>query len=94
VAVTVRVEVPAAAVEPAASVKVLRPLPGAAMLVGAKLAVTPLGAPLTDSVITELNPFAKAVVKVMGVEPPGATLALVTLGVKVKLGVNTVRLIV
>jgi hypothetical protein len=62
VAVTVRVETPGAAVEPAASVKTLLPLPGAAMLVGAKLAVTPLGAPLTDRVMAELNPDPLAVV--------------------------------
>ena len=90
-AITVRVEVPAAAVEAADSVKMLLPLPGAAMLVGAKLAVTPIGDPLTDNVIAELNPVPFAVVKVIGNDPPGATVALVALGVSVKVP-RTVRL--
>jgi len=79
------VEVPAAAVEAAFSVNVLLPLPDAAMLVGAKLAVTPVGNPLIDKATAEVNPFTRAVVNVMGIEPPGATLALVALGVSVKL---------
>ena len=82
----------AAAVEAAASVKVLVPLPGAAMLVGAKLAVTPLGRPLIDNATAELNPFTKAVVRVMCVEALRAKLTLVVEGVSVKPGVNTVRL--
>ena len=90
-AITVRVEVPAAAVEAADSVKMLLPLPGAAMLVGAKLAVTPIGDPLTDNVIAELNPGPFAVVKVIVPDPPGAILALVAFGDSVKLG-KTVRL--
>jgi hypothetical protein len=85
VAVTVKVEVPAAAVEAAARVKVLLPLPGDAILVGAKLAVTPAGTPVIDNATAKLNPFTPAVVNVMGVEPPGATLALAALGVNVKL---------
>jgi hypothetical protein len=79
-AVTVKVEVPATAVEAAVRVKVLLPL-----LVGAKLAVTPAGSPVIDNATAELNPFTPAVVNVMGVEPPGSTLALVALGVNVKL---------
>ena len=46
---TVRVTEPEAAVEVDESVKVLLPLPGAAIVPGAKLAVTPVGKPLTDS---------------------------------------------
>ena len=92
VAVTVKVAVLAAAAEDAVSVKVLAPLPGAAMLAGAKLAVTPLGRLLIDNAMAELNPFANAVVRVMWVEPLRATLALVGLGVKVNPGVGTVRL--
>ncbi len=93
-AVTVRVEAPPAAVEVAESVKVLLPLPGAAMVLGAKLAVTPLGAPLADNLIAELNPPTLVVVKVRDFEPPGATLALVPFDVSVKLleDCKTVRL--
>lgn len=76
----------------AASVSVLLPLPGAAMLVGAKLAVTPEGSPLTDSATDELNPFNAAVETVTRAEPPAVTVALVALGVSVKLGTATVRL--
>jgi len=46
---TVRLKLPTALVDAAFSVNVLRPPPGAAMLAGAKLPVTPLGIPLTDS---------------------------------------------
>jgi hypothetical protein len=83
---------PAAIPEAAASVSVLLPLPGAAMLAGAKLAVTPLGSPLTDNATAHWNPFSPAVDSLIGVEPPGATVALVALGVSVKLGTTTVRL--
>jgi len=86
VAVTVRVEVPAPTVEAAERVNVLLPLPGDAMLVGAKLPLTPVGSPLIDKATAALNPFTRAVVNVMGIEPPGATLAFVALGVSVKLG--------
>ncbi len=71
----------------------LVPLPGDAILVGAKLPVTPVGSPLIDKATAEVNPFTRAVVNVAGIEPPGATLALVALGVSVKLaGGKTVRL--
>lgn len=93
VAVTVRVQVPVAAVAATDRVKVLLPLPGQAMPVGVKLAVTPPGSPLIDNATAEVNPLTRAVVRVIGVEPPGATLALVALGVSVKLaGGKTVRL--
>src|SRR5579862_2327465 len=59
---------------------------------GAKVAVTPLGSPLTESATAELNPFTLAVVKVMGIDPPGATLAVVALEVSVMVGAGTVRL--
>lgn len=45
---SVNVWAPAATVEATDSVKVLLPFPGAGMLVLLKLAVTPLGSPLTD----------------------------------------------
>jgi hypothetical protein len=78
--------------EATTSFKVLVPLPGDAMLLGVKLAVTPFGSPLTDKAMADLNPFPPAVVRVNGTEPPGATLALEALDASVKLGVNTVRL--
>jgi len=72
------------------SVIVLLPFPGAAMLVGAKRAVTPESIPLADRATAELKPFVVAAVSVIDVEPPRATLALVALGVSVKLGTTTV----
>ena len=84
-AVTVSVKVPAPAVEPAARVKVLVPAPGAAILIGAKVAVTPVGTPLMENATAELNAFTFAVVKVMGADPPDATVALVALDESVKL---------
>jgi hypothetical protein len=63
------------------------------MLEGVKLAVTPLGAPLTDSVIAEVNPVPPAVVIVIVPDPLRATLTLVALGVNVKVA-KIVKLIV
>jgi hypothetical protein len=77
---------PAAAPEAAASVNVLLPLPGAAMLAGVKLAVTPVGSPLTDHATADWNPFSAAVDSLIGVEPPTTTVALVVLGVSMKPG--------
>ena len=88
----VRAMVPAVLVEAAASVKVLVPAPGEAMLAGAKVAVTPDGRPLTENATAELKPLTRAVVMVMAADPPGATLALAALEVSVKLGAGTVRL--
>jgi hypothetical protein len=88
VAVIVRVEVWAAAV----SLSVLVPAPGGAMLVGVKLAVTPLGSPLIENATAAPKPFTRAVVKLMEADPPGAMLALVEFGVTVKLGAGTVKL--
>lgn len=91
-AVMVRADVPGAFVELAVSVSLLLPLPGEAMLVGEKPAVTPAGSPLIDNATAELNPFTRAVVRVIGTEAPGATLALVALGARVKLeGATMVR---
>jgi hypothetical protein len=56
VAVTVRLKEPGAVEEAAASVNVLVPVPGVAMLAGTKLAVTPFGSPLTDSSTCDWNP--------------------------------------
>lgn len=53
--------------------------------------MTPEGSPLTDKATAELNPLTRAVVNVMRAEPPGARVALVALGVNVKLaGCETV----
>jgi len=83
-AVTVSVETPGAAVEPAEIVKALLPLPGAAMLGGLKPAETPAGAPLTESAIAELKPAPAVVVKATGIEPPGGKLTAAALEFKVK----------
>lgn len=91
VAVIVRVEVPAAAFDPAVSVNVLVPAPGEAIVAGAKLAVTPVGSPLIAKATAALNPFTRAVVKVIGVEAPAVRLALEAPGVRVKLGATIVR---
>ena len=92
-AVMVRLEFPAGALADAVNVKVLLPLPGEAMLVGAKEAVTPAGSPLTDKATAELKPFATAVVTVTGVEAPEAMLPLVALDESVNVGAGeTARL--
>jgi hypothetical protein len=70
---------------------VLCPLPGAAMLVGANVAVTPLGRPDIESATAELNPVPATVVKVTGIDPPRATLSLEALSDSPKLA-RTVRL--
>ena len=67
------------------SVKVLAPLPGAAMLVGVNVALMPLGNPLIDNATAALNPLPAAVEIVIGVDVPGATLGPVALDERVKL---------
>ena len=66
------------------SVNVLVPLPGATMVVGEKPDVTPLGRPLSESVIAELNPLTAAVVSVILAGVPTATFAPEALGVNEK----------
>lgn len=78
------------AVEVADSFSVLLPEPGEAILAGVKVAVTPLGRPVTDRATVDLKPFCAAVVKVTGMEPPAVTMILVPLGVSVKVGDGTV----
>ena len=90
----VRVELPVEADEAAARVKVLEPLPGEAMLVGAKVPVTPDGRPLTDNATAELKPFPPAVVTVIGVDEPAATLALGALVFSVSVGFATAKVMV
>jgi hypothetical protein len=55
----VRLYEPAAKFETAFKVRVLDPEPGAKIVEGAKLAVKPVGSPLTDSATCELNPPLK-----------------------------------
>lgn len=92
----VMVSVPDRADAPGAAVivSVLLPLPGAAMLAGERLAVTLSGAPVTDNPMAELNPLTTTVETVICVDPPGATLTLVALGVSVreKSGARMVRI--
>jgi hypothetical protein len=64
------------------------------MLVGERVAVTPLGTPLTERYTIELNPVPAVVVKVTGAEPPRATLALAELAVRVRLGFATANVTV
>ena len=90
-AVTVTDGVPRAAADEAAIVSELLPFPGAAMPAGAKLAVTPLGSPVTDNATAELNPLATAVVSTIRVDPLRATLALVTLDERLNAGVRMLR---
>lgn len=88
------VDDPAAAVEAAFKVRTPLPPPGAAMLAGANVPVTPLGNPLTDIPMADLKPFTAAVEKVSFTELPRITVALTVLKVKVKLGTATVKAIV
>lgn len=53
----------------------LRPDPGAEMLVGEKLAVIPLGSPLTDRFTAALNVALAVVVTVTVAWPPAAKVA-------------------
>jgi hypothetical protein len=70
VAVTVRVAVPAIAAVPAAMVNTLEPDPGAAKPPDASVAVTPAGAPLTESVTALLNPPATTTFAADAALPP------------------------
>lgn len=92
VAVTVSVVLPVTVLDAAFSVSILLPPPGEGMLVGASVAVTPFGNPLTESVIADLNPFATAVDRVTGIDPPLATITFAPPSVSVNVGPVTVRL--
>jgi hypothetical protein len=87
-AVTVNVAAPTVAVDPAVNVTVLEPLPGEAMLVGAKVAVTPLGSPLIEKAMAELNPVPAAAVNLTETEAPRATLAVARLDESVNVPVT------
>jgi hypothetical protein len=82
VPVIVRVEVPAAAVLPAVRVSILEPVVGFVP----NEAVTPVGSPEIASVTLPVNPPAPATVMVSAVLLPGATLRVVVVGERVKLG--------
>ena len=73
VPVMVMVDVPVAAVDATVNVNVEVPEPGAAMEVGLKAAVTPVGSPEADSAIAELNPPETVVVMVEVPVAPWAT---------------------
>ena len=90
--VTVIVDVPSAALLPAAIVIVEVPEPGAATVAGLKLTVTPRGWPEADSAIDELKPFNAVVVIVEVPEVRRATVtALEALMLKSAPAVDTVR---
>ena len=73
VAVMVIVWLPVEALLLALKVTVELPDPGAAIEVGLKVAVTPVGRPLAESEIAELKPPATVVVTLEVLEPPRAT---------------------
>jgi hypothetical protein len=85
-ALTVIVEVPAAAVLLAVKVRAELPEPGAAMDVGLNAAVTPEGSPLAESETAELKPPETVVEMVLVPELPAATERLVGDALSVKLG--------
>jgi hypothetical protein len=87
VAVTVTFDVPVVAELPAVKDKVELPLPGAAIELGLKLAVTPEGRPEADNEIAELNPPLTVVDIVLLPDEPWATERLVGEALRVKLGV-------
>ena len=70
VAVTVTFAVPVAAVLLAVNVRVEFPLPGAAIELGLKLAVTPEGRPETDRETAALKPLLTEVETVLLPDPP------------------------
>lgn len=74
----------------AVSVRLLVPLPGAAIVLVENAAVTPSGKPLAERATLALKPFTKEVVRVTELVPLGAMLVVAGLAVSVKLGVKTV----
>ena len=72
--------------DPTAIVIVELPPPGAAIVLGLKLTVVPLGAPVADRLIALLKPPLTAVVIVEVPELPAATLTDVGEAARVKLG--------
>ena len=74
--------------------KVPLALPGAAMVCGLKLAVTPLGAPDTDMASAALNPPTACAVRVTVAFPAGCRVTVPALADRVKPGTFTVILAV
>ena len=85
-AVTVALKVPVVAVLLAVNVSVEFPVPGAAIDVGLKLAVTPDGIPETDNATAALNPPVPAVEMVVVAELPWETVQAVGAPLKAKSG--------
>ncbi len=75
-AVIVTVAEPTAAVLDAEKVRVLDPAPGAAMLAGAKLAVTPVGNPVAERATAELKPPEVVTAMLTGAVPERVTLTV------------------
>ena len=69
----------------------LLPAPGDAMVVGDNVAVTPVGAPVTDRVTAAANPFTLEVMTVSGIDPPRDKVACVPDSDSTKSGPITVR---
>jgi hypothetical protein len=87
--------VPVAVLDPTVIVIVELPPPGAAIVLGLKLTVVPLGAPLADKLMALLKPPLTVVVIVEVPELPCATLTDVGKPVSVKLAAAvTVRVTV
>lgn len=87
-AVTVVLNVPVVAVLLAVKLRVELPLPGAAIDVGLKLAVTPLGSPEIESATDALNPFETEVEIVLAPELPCVTVKLVGEALRAKSGLD------
>ena len=85
-AVTVVLNVPVVAVLLAVNVSVELPLPGAAIVVGLKLAVTPLGNPEIERATDELKPLETEVEIVLVAELPGVTDRVVGEALRAKAG--------
>jgi len=88
-AFTVTIAVPVVAVLLAVNVSVELPLPGAAIELGLKLAVTPAGKPAAESETAELNPPLTVVEMVEAPELPWAMDTLAGEALMVKSGVAT-----
>src|ERR1035441_482215 len=84
----VRVELPDAEPEATDTFNLL--LFPAVTLVGEKLAVTPVGSPLTESATGELNPLKLLTLRTNAVELPISTLAAAGVGTRVKVPAATV----
>lgn len=77
---------PVATAEPTVNVAVELPLPGAMIEVGLNPTVTPVGMPVAESAIAELNPFSAAVETVEVFDAPCAALTASGAAVMVKSG--------